>query len=518
VRTGLLGAAGLLLAPRFRGGNAWAAPRAAASRARSVIQVWLWGGPSHLDTFDPKPAAGYDYCGPLDKPIPTNVDGILIGELLPLLARQADKYSLIRSMTHGINAHETAAYAVQTGRTPGERLVYPGMGAVVSLLRGYDAGYTGLVPPYAVLTELQGRFSESGFLGPRYAPFATGGDPAQTPFVVQGVIAPGITDQRQRDRRALLHQLDTLGRALTGQPALDAFVQGEDQAYELILGESGKVFDLSQEKDEVRDQYGRNTFGQSCLAARRLVERGVPYITINSKGWDTHKQHFQAMRQKLPQLDKGLASLLQDLASRGLLDSTIVWCCGEFGRTPKILWDAPWNGGRGHWGPAFSALVAGGGFTGGHVVGATDARGEEVRDRPVTPADLIGSMYELLGLDPDHTKLPNPEGLDIHLTPDPAGRQGQAGRLAEIMEPGRRALRGEPGRSAGRGCSWRSPLRRRLTRSRSTHRTPATCTRRAASRERPSGSGWAGARSTACRTRSCREPGSAWTSSASTSR
>ncbi len=208
-------------------------------------------------------------------------------------------------MTHGSNAHETAAYSVQTGRKPGDRLVYPGMGAVVSLMKGYGAGYTSLVPPYVVLTELQGRFSESGFLGPRHAPFATGGDPQQTPFAVQGVITPGVSEQRQRDRRALLHELDTLGPALEGQSSFDAFAQSEDQAYELILGESGKVFDLAQEKDETRERYGRNTFGQSCLAARRLVERGVPYVTVNFKGWDTHKQHFQIMRQKLPQLDKG---------------------------------------------------------------------------------------------------------------------------------------------------------------------------------------------------------------------
>jgi hypothetical protein len=426
VRSGLCGAAGLLLAPRPGSRLAWASGRA---RAASVIQVWLWGGPAHLDTFDPKPAAGYDYCGPLDKPIATTVGGIQIGELLPLLAKQADRYSLIRSLTHGSNAHETAAYEVQTGRKPGERLVYPGMGAVVSFARGYGAGYSDLIPPYVVLTELQGRFSESGFLGPRHAPFATGGDPAQTPFVVQGVVAPGLTEQRQRDRRALLHELDTLGRTLKGNSSFDAFARSEDQAYELILGESGRVFDLAQEKDETRDRFGRNTFGQACLVARRLVERGVPYITINFKGWDTHKQHFQSMRQKLPQLDRGLASLLQDLTERGLLDRTIVWCCGEFGRTPKVQWEPPWNGGRGHWGDVFTALVAGGGFKGGCVVGASDARGEEVRDRPVTPADLLASMYELLGLDGD-AKLPNPEGLDIRLTPPSAEREGS---LREIM-------------------------------------------------------------------------------------
>jgi hypothetical protein len=449
IRSGLFGAAGFLLAPRggiaaiaglktrattSRATPARATPaRAAAARAKSVIQIWLWGGPSHLDTFDPKPSAGYDYCGALDKAIPTNVDGILIGELLPELAKRADRYSLIRSLTHGINAHETAAYFVQTGRNPADRLVYPGMGAVVSLFRGYGAGYKGLLPPYIVLADLQGRFSESGFLGPRYAPFATGGDPAQTPFAVQGVVTPGVSEQRQRDRRALLHQLDTLGALMQGQSTFEAYAQGEDQAYELILGESGKVFDLSQEKDEVRERYGRNTFGQSCLAARRLVERGVPYVTINAKGWDTHKQHFQTMRQKLPQLDKGLSSLLQDLDDRGLLDSTIVWCCGEFGRTPRVSWEAPWNGGRGHWGQVFSALVAGGGFKGGRVVGASDARGEEVSDRPVSPAGLMGSMYELLGLDPENTKLPSPDGQDLRLTPTGSEGERSRGRLAEIM-------------------------------------------------------------------------------------
>jgi len=429
LRAGLVGGAGLWLTDLL-GGRLRAA--ASPGRAKAVIQIWMWGGPSHLDTFDPKPGAGYDYCGPLAKPIPTNADGVVIGELLPLLAKQADKFSIIRGMTHGINAHETASYAVQTGRKPGDRLVYPGVGAVVSLLRGYSAGYTGLIPPYIVLSELQGRFSESGFLGLRYAPFATGGDPAQTPFAVQGVITPGITEERQRSRRDLLRALNTLGGAARGSASLDAFVKAEDQAYELILGESGKVFDLTQESDQTRERYGKNTFGQSCLAARRLVERGVPYITINYKGWDTHKQHFQIMRQRLPQLDKGFATLLEDLAERGLLDSTIVWWGGEFGRTPRVQWEPPWNGGRGHWGQAFSTVLAGGGFTGGRTVGATDARGEEVKDRPVSPADVVGSIFEELGFDLD-TKLPNPDGLDIRIVPAPADTARTAGRLKEIM-------------------------------------------------------------------------------------
>src|SRR5579863_3791656 len=210
-RRDFFGAAGLLL-----GAGAGAAQVPAGGKAKSVIQIWMWGGPSHLDTFDPKPEAGSDYSGPLDHPIETNVKGIRISELMPLLAKQADKYSLIRSMTHGVNAHETASYTVQTGRVSGGRDVFPSVGAVVSLFKGYNAGYKGLIPPYVVLTQPQGRFSEAGFLGSRYKPFATGGDPAQTRFAVEGVVAQGITDQRQRDRRAYLRQMDTLAQAMPG--------------------------------------------------------------------------------------------------------------------------------------------------------------------------------------------------------------------------------------------------------------------------------------------------------------
>jgi hypothetical protein len=407
-------------------------PLPAKAQAKSVIQIWMWGGPSHLDTFDPKPEAGNDYCGPFANPIPTNVAGIRICELLPLLAKQADKYSIIRSMTHGINAHETAAYTVQTGRLSGGRDVYPSVGAVVSLFKGYNAGYKGLIPPYIVLTEPQGRFSEAGFLGSRYKPFATGGNPAQARFAVEGVVAPGISDQRQRNRRELLHQLDTLEHAMKGDPQLAANAQAEQQAYELILGDAGKVFDLSQEKDDLRDRYGRNTFGQSCLVARRLVERGVPYVTINYKGWDTHKQHFQAMRRQLPEMDKGMATLLQDLSDRGLLATTIVWWSGEFGRTPRVQWEPPWNGGRGHWGQVFSAVLAGGGFKGGRVVGASDAKGEQVKERSVYPIDLIASIYELLGIDLN-ARLPHPLGEEARVTPTAAEGVPMAGRLKEIM-------------------------------------------------------------------------------------
>ena len=432
VQRTLLGAAGLVLGHHLSLRTLAATPSSKA-KAKSVIQIWMWGGPSHLDTWDPKPEAGNDYCGPLNKPIATNVDGIRICELMPLLAKQADKYAIIRSMTHGSNGHETASYMVQTARAQGGRDVFPSVGAVVSLFKGAQAGYKGLLPPYIVLTEPQGRFSEAGFLGPRYKPFATGGDPGQSRFAVEGVVAPGISDQRQRDRRELLHQLDTLEHAMPGDTQLTAAEQCEKQAYDLILGDAGKVFDLSQEKDELRERYGRNTFGQSCLVARRLVERGVPYVTINYKGgWDTHKQNFQVMRRRLPEMDKGMATLLQDLAQHGLLDSTIVWWSGEFGRTPKIQWEAPWSGGRGHHGGVFSAVVAGGGFKGGQVIGASDAKGDAVKERPVYPGDLIGSMYELLGIDPE-AKLPHPQGLMVSATPSAADKAPTGGRLKEII-------------------------------------------------------------------------------------
>ncbi len=429
VRRGLFGAGALM----FTGSasRALAAATKPAS-AKSVIQIWMWGGPSHLDTFDPKPDAGYDYCGPFNAPIRTNADGIVINELLPLLAQQADKYSLIRGMTHGIFAHETASYAVQTGRNPGERLVYPCAGAVVSLFKGYAAGYTSLIPPYIVLTQPEGRFDEAGFLGNKMRPFATGGDPAQARFAVEGIVSQGVADQRQKNRRELLRNLNTLEKALQDDAAVQALEETERQAYELILGDAGKVFDLSREKDETRDRYGRNTFGQSCLVARRLIECGVPYVTINYQGWDTHRQNFQVMRQKLPQMDKGMASLFQDLSERGLLSSTVVWWSGEFGRTPKVMWEAPWNGGRNHWGDVFCALMAGGGFKGGHVVGASDAKGEQIKDRPVYPADLIASVYELMGIDLD-ANLPNPLGEDARVFPAAAEGVQTAGRLKEIM-------------------------------------------------------------------------------------
>ncbi len=438
LRLSVFSTAGLLLGGQATGMAAQSAIAGQAAeadpgkaKAKSVIQVFLWGGMSHIDTWDPKPEAGREYMGDLAKAIPTNVDGMQLGELFPNLAKQADKFSLIRSMTHRNNGHETAAYLVQTAHQPGERLAYPSIGAVFALFK--SPSYKGLIPPYVVLTQPQGRFSEEGFLGPLYKPFATGGDPNGQRFEVEGVVMRGMTEERQKARSALRDKLNTMGEAMSADSQVTASAEARKQAYELILGTGRGVFDLSQEKPELRDRYGRHTFGQDCLAARRMVEAGVPYIVINFPGgWDTHSNHFQTMRRQCPQLDQGLAMLLQDLQDHGLLESTLVWCCGEFGRTPKIDWQPPWNGGRNHYGNVFTVLVAGGGFKGGHVVGTSDSKAEEVKDRPVYPVDLLGSIYELGGIDPN-AKLAHPMGAEARVLPSVGDGVKSAGMLKEII-------------------------------------------------------------------------------------
>ncbi len=397
-------------------------------KAKSVIQIWQWGGPAHIDMFDPKTEAGTAYCGPYGKPLDTAAPGMKIGQLLPKLAAQAEKFSVIRSMTHGNNNHETAAYIMQTGRTPGGGIVYPNTGAVTSLFKGVDNGYDNPIPPYVVLTTGQGRFSESGFLNTKYKPFVTGGNPNQDPFIVSGFVVRGMTPERQALRKDFVKQLDALGQADPDNPLYQQIDSSVDAAYNLITGSAVKTFDLTTEDDETRLKYGRNQFGQSCLVARRLVEAGVPYITINYPGWDSHKRHFDVMNRKLPELDAGLATLLEDLAARNLLDSTIVWMCGEFGRTTKVDQNAPWFGGRHHFGDCFGALVAGGGFVGGKVVGASDEFGNKPVDRPVEPQDLLGSIFELSGINPD-APLPNTRGYDVPVMLAPS----KAGRLREIM-------------------------------------------------------------------------------------
>ncbi len=434
VKVGALGASGLTLANwlKLKAHGKTTEGRATEGKAKSVIQLWMAGGPCHIDTWDPKPQAGQDYTGPYKKPIATNVDGIQIAQRMPMMAKQMDKYAILRGMTHPSNAHETGSYIMQTGTLPSADLVYPSMGAVVALKKSESGEYQGALPPFIAVTRPLGRFSEAGFLGSRYKAFATGGNPNSQGFSIGGLGAAGGKSTRTQDRRELLEAFDGFARRLENDLQVKEMDTHQQKAYNLILGEAKEAFDLSQEDDKVRDRYGRTTFGQSCLLARRLVEKEVPFITVNSGGWDTHKQHFEKMDKMLPDLDQGFSALLEDLDQRGLLQTTIVIWSGEFGRTPKVQWTPPWNGGRGHFARAFSAVVAGGGFTGGAVVGTTDQRGEKVTDRPVYPWDLSGSIYKLLGIDPTG-QLPHPHGCVAHVTPIASGDVQSGGLLTEIM-------------------------------------------------------------------------------------
>lgn len=394
--------------------------------AKSVIEIWLWGGPSQLETFDPKPKAARDFNGGL-KSIPTNVPGIELHEWWPQLAKCADLYSIIRSMTHKQFGHETATYLMQTGRLPGDGEVYPALGTVIA--QSKKKGYKGDLPPSVILTRPKGRFSETGFLGVEAAPLVTGGRPNASRFAVDGIVPPdGISPQRAKERFELLAQLD-LWKSENDINANVAslFDAAGLEARRIAEGKAAKVFDLASEPAEVRIAYGRNDIGQALLAARRLVEYGVPYITVNLNGWDSHKRHFETMKRKSGETDAAVAALLCDLKGKGLLDSTIVWVGGEFGRTPKVGWEAPWNGGRNHYPRCFSTLVAGGGFKGGCIVGESDETASLPVSRPVSPQDFIGSIYELCGMDPEGL-LPNNAGKKLPILPPSTGE----GRLKEI--------------------------------------------------------------------------------------
>jgi len=397
-----------------------------AQRARSVILVYLDGGPAQTDTFDPKPDTSRDYYGNFKGVARTNVEGIYIGEKLPLLAGMADKYSLVRSLTHGVNAHETGHYAMITGDLSGGSVVYPSYGSVISYMK--KDTYKGILPSYISVTSANSRFNEGGFLGNQYKSFDTGGKPEARLYEVEGVMNKYVTKERLDDRMSLLDKFENLPMDKQLIDSLRAVNM------EFMWGESREVFNLADEPDSLRERYGMTRLGQSCLMARRLVEAGVPFVNVRTTGWDTHKKHFQFMNNMLPDLDKALSALLADLDEKGLLDSTIVLCGGEFGRTPKVLWEAPWNGGRAHYGKAFSYLVAGGGFKGGMVLGATDRTGENVAERPVYPCDLIGTIYLLMGIDPYGT-LPH-EVSESHLPilPSLQNKEQSNGLLYEIID------------------------------------------------------------------------------------
>ena len=385
--------------------------------ARSVIEIWMWGGPCQLETFDPKPDAPAAYNNGL-KAIRT-ASGFLVHEWMPKLAACSDLYSVIRTMTHPHAGHETATYLMQTGHVPGGGIVYPAIGALVSSMKRKE--YAGDLPPYVILTNPRGRFSETGFLGDAAAPLVTGGNPNAAKFQVDGIVPPGdVSAGDLRRRLELMSKLDGLPR----DPAFEAAGEG---AQKVMFGRTAETFDLSREAGAVRNLYGRTYIGQMLLAARRLVEYGVPYIAVNYNGWDVHKRYFQSVPRSTAEFDAALAALLADLRDRNLLDTTLVWASGEFGRTPKIDWEEPWNGGRNHYSRCFSALVAGGGFKGGCAVGVSDETASNVRERPVTPTDFLGSVCERAGIDPDGP-LPNPKGLKLKVMPT----DSRCGRLKEI--------------------------------------------------------------------------------------
>ena len=376
--------------------------QAAAAEGRkpaNMIFLWLDGGPSHLETFDLKPDAPAEVRGEF-KPIETNVPGIRICEHLPKTAKVMDQFAIIRSVTHNDSNHGAGNHLMTTGRsTPvpvgcGNAVSYhPSMGSFAARERSSAHG----LPAYVLL----GRPMRSGgpnFLGAAYGPLVVTGDPNSKSFQVKDVALPkGVDDARLDARRGLLKQLDRLQR--NAEVASDP-VRGLDsytaKAYDLVTSPQAKAaFDLSKEDDKLREAYGRTQFGQQCLMARRLVESGVPWVSVHWGGWDHHFNLFNDMKRQLPMLDPAFSTLLTDLKQRGLLDTTLVVLLGEFGRTPKIN-AGP---GRDHWGPGMAVAIAGAGIQGGQVIGATSADGHSPVERALSPQDLACTIFHKLGVD-----------------------------------------------------------------------------------------------------------------------
>ncbi len=379
---------------------------ASATRAKSCILIWLDGGPSHLETLDPKPHATNEVRGPFGA-IATSVAGIEISELMPLTAASIEHTAIVRSMTSPLGEHNFGTHYLMTGYKPTPALNYPAIGSVVSHLhRG-----VGEIPSHVAIPDLRvggGKFVAPGYLSTSVAPFEVGGDPATAGFRVRDLDPfPGIVDERLARRRSYLQQLNGVQAAAEViQPADAAF----EQAYRLMTSPAAKrAFDLADESDATKRRYGGKSIGQCCLLARRLVEAGVPFVTVNNRGWDTHNDLVTRLKEGysgakdpvglVPSLDLAYSALISDLSERGLLDETLVVVMGEFGRTPKLNTQA----GRDHWPRVFSVMLAGGGVPGGQVIGASDEQGESPADRPVTPADMAATIYKLLGIDPATT-------------------------------------------------------------------------------------------------------------------
>ena len=375
-----------------------------APRAKSVLLVYLGGGLSHHDSFDLKPGAIEEIRGKYTE-IPTNVTGLKVGNLLPRMARTMDKVCLVRSGAHDNDHHETATNWVLSGKFGTPFGDHPAMGAIVA----HETGFVGKVPPYVAVPKnpsFTWELGKSAWLGGRYESFKAG-NPNDTSWKVRDLACPvPLTPRVLERRRTLLQAVDTLSAQIRGNDQMATYDEFAQKAADMILSpDAQNAFALEKESESLRDTYGRTEFGQSCLLARRLVESGVRFVTVNYGGWDHHAKIFESLDKKLPEFDQGLSALLNDLDDRGTLKETLVVVMGEFGRTPKVNKDA----GRDHWGQAASLLFAGAGVQGGHVLGATDKNGAFVTDRPVRPADVCWTVYDALGIDPGKT-IVTPEG------------------------------------------------------------------------------------------------------------
>jgi hypothetical protein len=398
LQAGALGLAGLSLPGMLR----QRAEAATSTSDTAVILIWLDGGPTHLETYDPKPDAPAEYRGPL-KAIATNVPGIQLNELLPRHARVMDRLAIVRSVHHDNGDHFAGAHWMLTGYHGSNAAqlepMYPSAGSITAKLRGANApGVPAYVAvPVASSVGLVPGYNSGAYLGTSYNPFQTGGDPNAAAFSVRNLTLPGgLTLAQLEDRRQLLSSFDGLRRDVDRSGTLDNMNRFQTEAYEMISGpRARRAFDLGLEDPRWRDRYGRHSWGQSCLLARRLVEAGVTFVTVHMGGWDDHGQIEKAMKYKLPITDAAIASLVEDLVERGLYDRVAICVCGEFGRTPRVNPDA----GRDHWGQVMSVLLGGGGIRGGTVVGSSTAKGEFPKDRAVGPEHILATLYRVLGID-----------------------------------------------------------------------------------------------------------------------
>ncbi len=404
---GVAGAFGLNLASMLR----LDAEETASTSGKNAIFIFLTGGQSHMESWDLKPDAG-EMKGEFDS-IATNLPELRVCEHMPYLAKQADKYTIVRNVSHTQGAHSPGQRYLQTGNRKIPSLEYPDYGAVISKEHAAPRG----LPQY-VLCPAGGSNSasySSGYLGVSQGPFTALGDPNAKDYSVRALATPkGLTIAQMESRRRLLQQVDIRFRSIDiANQNVDGMDKSYEKAFDILQSKAvRRAFDLESEKPKIRDQYGRHTFGQSCLLARRLIEAGTRCVSIYNGGWDTHENNFRDLKSKLlPPWDQGLAALIADLHDRGLLENTVVWCTGEFGRTPKIN---DKGAGRDHWARAMSMLFAGGGIRLGQVIGSTDKTGSEPVGNSYSPDDAAASFYRALGI--DHQKeYYTPDGRPVML-------------------------------------------------------------------------------------------------------